>query len=28
LNKLAIAQVPALVDYKIVEYDGLESVRF
>lgn len=25
-NKLAIAEVPALVDYKIDEYDGLESV--
>jgi len=26
--KLAIAQVPALVNYKIEEYDGLESVEF
>ncbi|KIM90028.1 hypothetical protein PILCRDRAFT_812830 [Piloderma croceum F 1598] len=27
-SRLAIAQVPALADYKIDEYDGLESVRF
>jgi hypothetical protein len=27
-SMLAIAQVPALVDYKIEEYDGLENVRF
>lgn len=28
LTKLAIAEVPALVDYKIDEYDGLENVQF